>query len=167
MSGEEIVNPNTVEVSVSGTFKTEHLLKTPDESLGSLVIKGGKGEGVFTGKGDIVLEFKKPSAWKSQYELLEGTATIGKAHPPKKLKQAFEIDFEGQIFNLTPGGSNSSSWTLSDHQGQGICEVLPRGGFKRGANIKIGAGIPLKLLVFVYCLVYKRWQEDAASDVDF
>lgn len=152
-----------IEVTVSGTFKTEHVFNSPDGILGALLIKGSKGEGRFVGAADAALDFKKPSVWKSQYELQEGNISIAKAHPPKKLKRAFEIDFEGEIFNLTPGGSKMRSWTLRNVQGQGICEFLPRGGLKRGAYIKIGAEIPLKLLVFGYCLVVKRWQEESAA----
>ena len=167
MSSQEFLKASQIEISVSGTFKTEHVFNTPEGGLGSLTIKGSKGEGTFNCADDSVLEIKKPSIWKSQYELLEEKNTIGKAHPPKKLKQAFEIDFEGEIFNLDPVGSKSGSWTLTDPQGNGICEVLPRGGLKRGAKINIGAEIALKLLVFVYYLVDKRWSEDAAPDVDF
>ena len=128
-----------------------------------MTIKGSKGEGSFIGADEVVLDFKKPSVWKNQYELQEGTTIIGKAHPPKKLKRAFEIDIEGDIYNLSPGGSKMRSWMIRNNQGQGICEILPRGGLKRGAFLKIGAEIPLKLLVFSYCLVVKRWQEESAG----
>ena len=154
---------DAIEITVSGTFKTEHLFNTPDGVLGALTIKGSKGEGRFVGADDLTLDFKKPSVWKNNYELHEGNAVIGTAHPPKKLKRAFEIDFEGDIFALSPGGSKLRSWTLVDQGGQGLCEVLPRGGLKRGAYLKIGAAAPLKLLVFSYCLVVKRWQEEAAA----
>lgn len=154
---------DVIEITVSGTFKTEHVFNTPEGVLGTLTIKGTKGEGNFVGADDAVLDFKKPSVWKNIYELHEGSDVIGKAHPPKKLKRAFEIDFEGKLFALSPGGSKLRSWTLVDQQGQGICEILPRGGLKRGAYLKIGAELPLKLLVFSYCLVVKRWQEEAAA----
>jgi len=154
---------DVIEVTVRGTFKTEHIFNTQEGVLGALTIKGSKGEGKFIGADDAVLDFKKPSIWKSHYELEEGTTVIGKAHPPKKLKRAFEIDFEGEIYFLTPGGSKMRSWTLKNTQGQGICEILPRGGLKRGAYLRIGAEIPLKLLVFGYCLVVKRWQEESAA----
>jgi hypothetical protein len=167
LNSQGLVKAGLVEVSVSGTFKTEHEFNTPEGGLGSLTIKGSKGEGTFNSADDSVLEIKKPSIWKSQYELEEEQNTIGKAYPPKKLKQAFEIDFEGEFFKLDSDGSKSDSWTLSDHQGSRICEVLPRGGFKRGAQINVGVEIPLKLLVFVYYLVNKRWSEDAAPDMDF
>jgi hypothetical protein len=152
-----------IEVTVSGTFKTEHVFNSPEGVLGTLTIKGSKGEGNFTGTDNLVLGFRKPSVWKSQYELQEGSDTIAKAHPPKKLKRAFEIDFEGDFYHLAPGGSKIRSWTIKNTQGQQICEILPRGGLKRGAYLRIGAEIPLKLLVFGYCLVVKRWQEESAA----
>lgn len=152
-----------IEVTVSGTFKTEHVFNVQEGILGALTIKGSKGEGKFLGADESVLEFKKPSIWKDRYELLEGNATIGQAHTPKKLKRAFQIDLVGEIYELGPGGSKLRSWTLKNDQGQGICEIVPRGGLKRGAFLKIGSEIPLKLLVFVYCLVTKRWQDESTA----
>lgn len=163
MADRAELKADVIEVTVSGTFKTQHIFNTQEGILGALTLKGSKGEGSFIGADEVGLDFKKPSVWKSQYELKEGSIVIGKAHPPKKLKRAFEIDFEEEIYHLTPGGSKMRSWTLKNIQAQGICEVLPRGGLKRGAYIKIGAEIPLKLLVFVYCLVIKRWQEESAA----
>ena len=163
MTDRAELKADVIEVTVSGTFKTEHVFNTPEGVLGALTIKGSKGEGKFIGADDVVLDFKKPSVWKSQYEFKDGIAVIGKAHPPKKLKRAFEIDLEGEIYFLTPGGSKMRSWMLKNSQGQGICEILPRGGLKRGAYLRIGAEIPLKLLVFGYCLVVKRWQEESAA----
>lgn len=163
MTDQAELRTDVIEVTVSGSFKTEHIFNTPEGVLGGLTIKGTKGEGKFIAADESILDFKKPSVWKNSYELHEGTAVIGKAHPPKKLKRAFEIDFEGDIFALVPGGSKMRSWTLKNIRGEGICEVLPRGGLKRGAYLKIGGEIPLKLLVFVYCLVRKRWQEEASA----
>ena len=154
---------DAIEITVSGTFKTEHLFKAPDGVLGALTIKGAKGEGNFIAADESILEFKKPSVWKNNYELHEGSKVIATAHPPKKLKRAFQIDIEGNTYQLSPGGSKLRSWTLKNVQGQGLCEVLPRGGLKRGAYVKIGAEIPLRLLVFIYCLVVKRWQEEASA----
>ena len=163
MTEQAELKADVIEITVSGIFKTEHVFNISEGVLGALTIKGSKGEGNFIGADEVVLEFKKPSVWKNEYEFQEGNLTIGKAHPPKKLKRAFEIDLEGNKFNLAPGGSKMRSWTLVNERGQQLCEVLPRGGLKRGAFIRIGAEIPLRLLVFVYCLVIKRWQEESAA----
>lgn len=152
-----------IEITVSGTFKTVHDFNTNEGTLGSLTVKGSKGEGKFLGADGSELEFKKPSIWKDRYQLLQGALIKGEAHPPKKLKRAYQIDFEGEIYRLAPGGSKLRSWTLSEESGQAICEILPRGGLKRGALIRIGAEIQLGLLVFVYGLVVKRWQEEASA----
>ena len=152
-----------IEVTVSGTFKTEHVFNVQEGILGTLTIKGSKGEGKFLGADESTLDFKKPSIWKDRYEFLDGNDTIGNAHTQKKLKRAYQIDLSGEIYALAPGGSKLRSWMLQNDRGQGICEVLPRGGLKRGAYIKIGSDIPLKLLVFVYCLVTKRWKEESAA----
>ena len=109
------------------------------------------------------LEFKKPSAWKNNYELHEGKTTLGTAHPPKKLKKDFEIDIDGQVYHLSPG--KGRSWSLKNDQGTGICEISPRGGLKRGANLEVTNPTSIHLLVFVYCLVLRRWQEESI-DID-
>lgn len=150
-------------VTVRGTFKTVHVFNVPEGSLGSLTIKGSKGEGKFLGAAGLELEFQKPSLWKDRYQLLENGAIIGEAHPPKKLRRAFQIDWGGEVYRLAPGGSKLRSWTLSQEGGQVLCEILPRGGLKRGALIRIGTEIQLNLLVFGYCLVAKRWQEESTA----
>lgn len=163
MTDKNELKADVIEVTVSGTFKTEHVFNSSAGVLGKLLIKGNKGEGSFQGADDSWLEYKKPSIWKNQYELHEGNLITGKAHPPKKLKRAFEIDLDGELFSLSPGGSKLRSWMIRNDQGESICEVLPRGGLKRGAILRIGAEIPLKLLVFGYYLVFKRWQEESAA----
>jgi hypothetical protein len=158
-----MVDANQIEISVSGGFKTEHVFNAPEGTLGSVKIKGGKGEGVFTGTENLVLEFKKPSVWKNQYELHEGKETIARAEPLKKMKPDFQIGFDDQVYHLSPGGNKARSWTMRTSQGDDVYEVLPKGGLKRGAIIEIKTKIPLSLLVFGYCLVVRRWQEDAFS----
>ena len=50
---------DVIEVTVSGTFKTEHIFNTQEGILGALTIKGSKGEGSFIGADEVVLDFKK------------------------------------------------------------------------------------------------------------
>ncbi len=152
---------DVIEVTASGAFKSEHVFNTTVGILGVLTLKGIKGEGSFSGADDSVLDFKKISIWKSHYELRQGSTVIAGAQPPKGLSRAFNLVFEGDYYLLKPGGNKLRSWTLKDNQGRAICEIMPRGGFKRGALLRIGAEIPLTLLVFVYCLVIRRWHEEA------
>ena len=166
LSDKEILVAGPVEVPVSGTFKTEHVFEASGGRLGALVIKGGKGEGVFTGDEGISLEFKKPSVWKNQYELHESKSLIASVQLPKIIRKAFDIEFAGRVFELSPGGSKNRSWTLRDDHGTEVCEILPRGGLKRGAKLEIASQIPLRLMVLVYYLVEKRWKEEAAASAD-
>ena len=166
MNSQESLVSGQLEITVSGTFKTEHKFTSGQGSLGSLVTKGGKGEGVFTSSEGLVLELKKPSAWKNQYELQESNQTIVEVQLPKRIRKTFEIAFENKGFELSPGGSKNRSWTLRTAQGAEVCEILPRGGLKRGAKIEIASQIPLRLLVLVYYLVEKRWKEEAAASAD-
>jgi len=163
LNSNEVLISDSIEISVSGTFKTKHTFNSPEGSLGSLVIKGSKGEGVYSGAKGQVIEFKKPSAWKNIYELHEGKNKIASAHPPKKLKPDFDVEFNGQVYQLSPGGRKGRSWTLENDQGNAVCEVSPRGGLKRGAAIEITTPLSIRLLVFTYSLVAKKWQEEAYS----
>jgi len=164
MKNKEELKVDVIEVTVTGTFKTAHVFNAELGILGVLTLKSGKGEGSFVGADDSLLAFNKTSIWKSNYELLQGNEVIASASPPKKkITRAFNLDFEGEIYTLSPGGSKRRSWTIKSSPGQAICEFLPRGALKRGALIWIQSEIPLALLVFGYCLVLKRWQEESAA----
>lgn len=163
MMNKDELQTDIIEVTVKGTIKTEHLFNAESGILGVLTLKGGKGEGSFTGADDSLLAFNKTSVWKSNYELLQENEVIASAQPPKKLTRAFNLDFEGEIYTLAPGGSKRRSWTIKNNSDQAVCEFLPRGALKRGALIWIQSEIPLSLLVFGYCLVLKRWQEESAA----
>ncbi len=167
LSNQNMIETGQIEVSVSGTFKTEHDFKAGESSLGSLAIKGAKGEGVFTAASGIVLEFKKPSGWKNQYQLLESNNLLSSVQLPNKIRKAFEIEFSGQVYELSPGGSKNRSWTLRNSQALQVCEILPRGGLKRGAVIQVENQLALQLLVLVYYLVEKRWKDEASASADF
>ena len=53
-------------------------------------------------------------------------------------------------------------WTLRNARDQILCEIKPRGVFKRGAMFRILNQLPITLLVFTYCLVSKSWQDQSA-----
>ena len=156
------IRADLIQVLESGIIKTEHVFHAADGVLGILNLKTGKSEGLFTTPGGQEHIFKKISAWKSIYEWKDGSSLVASAKPPKALSRAFVIDFEGTGFGLFPGGSKLRSWKVKNTSNQEICEIQPRGAFKRGALIKIRADIPVGLLVFSYCLVSKRWQEQSS-----
>jgi hypothetical protein len=151
-----------IEVLETGAFKTEHVFQTDEGILGSLSLNVGKTEGAFQAVDEKELTFKKTSPWKSNYEWRDGSSLIGSAVPRKALSRAFLIDFQGTGYGLIPGGTKMRSWRVINSSDQELCEILPRGAFKRGARIRIKAEIPIGLLIFSYCLVNKRWQEQSS-----
>jgi hypothetical protein len=152
-----------IEVIEKGALKTEHTFSSVAEVLGTLTLKASRAEGVFQDAGGGVGTLKRTSIWKSNYEWLQDGRAAGTAVPRGKLSRAFNISFEGKSYGLFPGGNTFRSWTLKDTQDVAICEIRPRGAFKRGALIGIMGQLPLALVAFSYCLVSQRWQEAATA----
>lgn len=152
---------DAIEVVETGVFKTEHVFQSSIQVFGSLILKVGKSSGAFTGADVGILEFSKHGFWKARYELRQGSAVLGSTAPRGKLNRDLLITFEGEVYGLFQGGSKLRSWRVVKDQDRVLCEISPRGAFKRGAIIRIIAPIPFNLLVFSYCLVTKRWQEQS------
>ena len=156
------IKADVIEVVESGVFKTKHVFNSASGSLGILEMKTGRSEGLFTATDGKEYTFKKTSAWKSNYELKEGSYLTAAAMSLKALSRAFKIDFQGMGYGLLPGGSKMRSWKVRNTSNQELCEIQPRGAFKAGARILIRADIPVNLMVFCYCLVSKRWKEQSS-----
>ncbi len=152
-----------IAVIETGIFKTEHVFKTQSDVLGALTLNAGKTKGTYTGLDNLSLIFEKISFWKSHYEIKQEGAVIASAAPRGGLSRVFIITFESELFTLLPGKGLSRSWLLKNSRDQGLCEFKPRGMFKRGAMLRIFNQISISLLVFSYCLVSKKWQEQSAA----
>jgi hypothetical protein len=159
-SGE--VTADIIEVVETGVFKTDHVFQSSTQVFGSLELKAGKSSGIFTSVEGESLDFSKQGFWRARYELRQGSAVLGSAAPRRKLNRDLLISFEGVDYGLFQGGSKLRSWRIVNNQDHVLCEINPRGPFKRGAILRIFAPVPLNLLVFSYCLVTKRWQEQSS-----
>ncbi len=159
----ESFTADLIAVVETGIFKTEHLFGTQSGVLGVLALNAGKTKGTYTGLEDLSLVFEKINFWKSQYELKQEGAVIASAAPRGGLSRVVVITFEGEPYALLPGKGLSRSWTLKNSQDQFLCEFKPRGTFKRGAMLRILNQVPISLMVFSYCLVRNKWQEQSAA----
>jgi len=159
---EQELKADLIEIVETGAFKTEHLFQFGGGVLGVLKLKASRSEGNFKTETGEEYFFSKPSIWKSNYEWRDNTSLLGRAVPKGKLSRAFIIDFQGTAYGLLPGGSKLRSWRIVSTSGEDLCEFIPRGAFKRGARVRIGAEIQVGLLGFCYCLVTKRWQEQSS-----
>jgi hypothetical protein len=159
----ESFTADQIEVSVKGTFKTEHYFAANYQSLGKLLLNAARSEGIFHGADESQLMIRKNGFWKAVYEIRQDGRLIGKATPRGAFKRAFDIDYEDMPIALTPGGSRLRSWSVRDSKGGVLCEFLPRKSLKRGAQIRIGAELPLPLIILCYILVIRRWQEESSS----
>ena len=159
----ESVSTDVIAVFESGIFKTEHVFGTNTDLLGTLIMNSVKTKGTFTGTEDLSLDFEKIHFWKNQYEIKHGGMVMGSAAPRGVLSRVFILSLGEESYLLSPGKGFSRVWTLRNARGQILCEIKPRGIFKRGAMFRILYQLPITLLVFSYCLVRKRWQDQSAA----
>lgn len=156
------VTTDIIQIKATGSLKTRHEFLFPGGNLGTLLLNAGKTEGTFQGADGSILTHKKTSFWKSTYQMEENGKEVARANPLKTLNRAMLIDHHQKQYKLMPGGGRSRSWRLID-EADTLCEYLLRGTFKRGALIQIFSPVQMELLVFGYCLVCKRWQEESQA----
>jgi len=152
-----------IEISVSGSLRTEHVFHAADGVLGVLNLNGMISKGEFRGADGSELHLEKTNFWKFEYQLSEGGEILAKANSPKAFKRALEIEYQGRSMRLEPHGSKLRSWTALDENHHPICEIKPRGAFKRGAVIHLFSPAALGLLALAYTLVSRRWQEENSA----
>ena len=158
------IKADQVITSVTGTFTTEHVFNTSAGILGVLELKPSKGKGSFqSAEGNIQYDFDNTAFLKPNYELKENGIVLASSEKRSVLGRQLLIQSQEKKFLLLPGGGKLRSWGLWDNKEQKICEVQPLGVFKRGARILIRQEISIPLLVFVYCLVLKRWQDESSA----
>jgi hypothetical protein len=157
------ISADVIAVIESGVFKTEHVFGTNTDLLGILIMNAVKTKGTFTGTEDLSLDFEKIHFWKNHYELKQGGVAIASAAPRKALSRLFILALEEESYLLSPGKGFSRIWTLRNERDQILCDIKPRGMFKRGAMFRILNQLPITLLVFSYCLVSKSWQDQSAA----
>jgi len=155
-----VIAADIIEVVETGFIKTEHVFKTLNEIYGVFTLNAGKSGGSYSGSDGSSLKFIKTKFWRSHYDLMKNGAVLGSAAPRGKLSRSFLISFEEELFGLFRGGK-LRSWVIKNNLDQVLCEFRPRGVFKRGAIITILSPLPFNLLLFSYCLVNKRWQEQS------
>ena len=163
MENDSEVKADVIEVTVKGGFNTIHTFHTTAGVLGSLNLKTMKGEGLFRGADGSELHIRKTSFWRTNYALTEGGVNLGSARAYKSFSRVFELQYLGEYLQLAPDRSKMRSWKLSDRVGNTVCTLKPRGALKRGGLIRVISSAELKLLVFTYCLVTRRWQEESSA----
>jgi len=156
---DSVIAADVVEVVETGFIKTEHVFRTTNEILGVLTFNAGKTRGSYAGSDGTLLRFKRTNFWKSNYDLEQDGAVLSSAAPSGKLSRAFVFGFEGNVYGFFPGGRKFRHWVVKNEIEEVLCEIGPRGAFKRGALIRFFYPVPIVLVVFVFCLVSKRWQE--------
>ena len=152
-----------IEVTVSGFFKTEHELGSAAGTLGRLTIPTLKKTCVFQGADGQTLAMRQPSVWKQEYELRAGGELLGQAWSPGVFRRDLIVQWRDQEYALQPVGILTRALRLVDAQGAVLLHVEPRGVFRRGARLQVLAEVELALLAWVYYLVYKRWEREAAA----
>lgn len=157
------ISADVIEVNVSGGFKTRHDFWVAGGKLGTLQLNAGKSEGIFQGGDGSILTFKKTSFWKSSYQFEENGQITDTAKSYKAFSRALLINSGQKQYTLKPGGEKLRSWQILDGDGRAVCEIRPRGAFKRGAFFRVYAPLEIRFVVFSYCLASRRWQEESSA----
>jgi hypothetical protein len=152
-----------IEVNVRGFFKTTHRFISSSGDLGEIVCPAFGQEGDFHGDRGKILSLRKKHWLGNAFELLEGDKVRGAAEQRRMLARDINVWFDGREYTLQPAGLLNQGWYLIDHQGLTLLEVQPQGLLKQGAYIVPSAALDADLVVFVYFLIYRRWQDDAAT----
>jgi hypothetical protein len=157
------IRADLVVTSVSGTFSTEHLFQTSAGILGVLKLKSSKAKGSFQTADGTVYDFDHAAFLKPNYQLKLDDEVLIRSEKRSTLGRQLKVHVNGKTYLLRPGGGTTRSWTLWDEDEYKVCEIQPKGVFSRGAKILIRQEIEMPLLVFTYCLVIKRWQEESSA----
>jgi hypothetical protein len=152
-----------IEIAVSGAFRTEHIFHTAGGVLGKLTMNASRSQGIFQGQENLELVFVKESFWKSTYNISRQGQILGTAKPEKVLSRKVGLAVEGETYNLHPGGSKLRSWRVLNSDGQPLIEIQPKGGLRRGARLLFFRESTVSVIVFAYCLVTRRWQEESSA----
>ena len=157
------IRADLVVTSVSGTFTTEHLFQASAGILGVMKLRTSKSKGSFQAADGTIFEFENTAFLKPNYELKLDDEVLVRSEKRSALGRGLKVHEGGVTYVLRPGGSRMRSWGLWDEDELPVCELQPKGAFSRGAKIIIRQEVSVPLLVFVYCLVIKRWQEESTS----
>lgn len=159
----EVNTVQEIEVLVEGFFTTHHLLQTQTEVVGELTVPAMSKQAIFVGAGDDELEMRKPSWWKSYFELRRAGSLLGSAGPKRFFSRDVVVEYGTERYVLCPAGFWSRAWQLVDAEENVLVEVEPRGAFRRGAYLTALDQVDRELLVFTYFLVQERWQAETAT----
>ncbi|MGD2177198.1 MAG: hypothetical protein PVG71_05185 [Anaerolineae bacterium] len=158
---------DTVEVTVSGVFRTRHLVQTATGILGELTMPALRRKAVFRTAGGRELIIERTSWWRGTYELREDGAVLGTARPLGIFRRENVVRFGDHDYRLRAAGFWGRIWHLVDDgpaaEGEIVVAFRPRGVFRRGAILQILSPVDLHLLVFAYYVVNARWQEQSAA----
>ncbi len=154
---------NRIQVDVSGLFATHHRFLSEAGVLGELTFPAMGRQGVYRSFDGRELTVVRTSWWRGKHELREGGMTLGSSQQRGFFRFKIVIQFGGQEYALERISPWKRTWRLVGPGQMALLEISPQGVFKQGAFLDILGEIDADLLVFAYCLVYMRWQEESAA----
>lgn len=156
-----------VEVTVSGLFKTRHLVQTATGILGELTMPAVRKRAFFRTAEGRELVIERTSWWRGTYELREDGTVLGTARPLGIFRRKNVVRFGDRDYWLIAAGFWGRIWHLVGDepaaQGEIVATFHPRGVFRRGAILRILRAVDLDLLFFSYYVVNARRQEQTAA----
>lgn len=160
---DDVFNADIVEVRLSGLFTTRHTFMINDQEVGVLTLKSGRLRGTYQGVGlDEGCWIEQPRALKKEYLMGQGSNTIGAGKSLKRGKSGLLIRFRDVDYKASPQGPWGKTWVVKRTAGEIAFMIKPRGFFKLGGVILINTEIEILLLVFLYALINRKWQNENA-----
>lgn len=160
---EKALETDRIAVGVSGAFTTHHRLETAEGVLGTITFPALRARATFQAADGGELEVQRTSWWRGEYELREHNRALATSHPRGFFRREIIIEFADEVYLLRQADFWSRRWHLTDGTGLSLLEIEARGVFRRGAYITVLGPLDADLLVFAYCLVQARWQEQTAA----
>lgn len=152
-----------IRISITGLLTTHHCFYTPEGRWGELILPALSNQGCFRCDDGSEFLVRKVHWLGTAHEMLVGRSVLGTADRPGVLSQDIVIDFRGRQYRLQPEGVLKNGWHLSDAGGNRLLEARLCGILQEEAVLTTVLPLDRELIVFVYCLIWMRRQEEAAA----
>lgn len=160
---DDVFCADIVEVRASGLFTTRHRFLINDQEVGVLTLRSGRLRGTYQGAGlDEDYWIEQPRALKKEYLLGQGSSAIGAVKSLNRGKSGLLVRFRDLEYKASPQGPWGKTWLVKRTAGKIAFVIKPRGFFKSGGVILINTEIEILLLVFLYALINRKWQDENA-----
>lgn len=102
------------------------------------------------------------SKWNGPWRLRAGEEVVLEARKPSAWRGRFEIPVDGDCIEIIPEGWAGKSWLVTNQDGTILGRVGRRSWWKREAFVDLPDGMPISVQAFLLCLGVFMWNRQAA-----